>query len=171
MPAALLKMDHPCFFDFFCSSRVDDGFRLHSDFFYLFRSAGIFFGLCNDFSVCRRGDTRRNSKPGHESNTDKCKTPHHTIGIEFEVITKRGFLRPCKPPEDGLGMNLSVGLPAVCGSSFSKARSWPFGLFFYASELNVKKDGMKRIKRIFQILQEERELYGELTHNIIKLAT
>jgi hypothetical protein len=39
------------------------------------------------------------------------------------------------------------------------------------SELNVKKDGMKRIKRIFQILQEERELYGELTHNIIKLAT
>jgi hypothetical protein len=68
-------------------------------------------------------------------------------------------------------MNLSVGLPVVYGSSFSKARSWPFGLFFYASELRVKKDGMKRIKRIFQILQEERELYGELTRNIIKLAT
>jgi len=49
------------------------------------------------------------------------------------------------------------GLPAVCGSSFSKARSWPFGLFLYALELNVDKDGMKRIKRIFQILQEERE--------------
>jgi len=63
------------------------------------------------------------------------------------------------------------GLPVVCGGSCPKARSWPFGLFLYASELNVKKDGMKRIKRIFQILQEERELYGELTHNIIKLAT
>jgi hypothetical protein len=30
---------------------------------------------------------------------------------------------------------------------------------------------MKRIKRIFQILQEERELYAELSRNIIKLAT
>jgi hypothetical protein len=30
---------------------------------------------------------------------------------------------------------------------------------------------MKRIKRIFQILQEEKELYGELTRYIIKLAT
>ena len=30
---------------------------------------------------------------------------------------------------------------------------------------------MKRIKRIFKILQEEKELYGELTHNIIKPAT
>ncbi|GEM_PF-2600944 len=130
MPAALLKMDHPCFFDFFCSSRVDDGFRLHSDFFYLFRSAGIFFGLCNDFSVCRRGDTRRNSKPGHESNTDKCKTPHHTIGIEFEVITKRGFLRPCKPPEDGLGMNLSVGFRLFAVALALKPEVGPSGFSF-----------------------------------------
>jgi len=68
-------------------------------------------------------------------------------------------------------MDLSVGLPVVCGSSFSKARSCCFGLFFYTSELNVKKDGMKRIKRIFKILQEERELSEELTRNIIKLAT
>jgi hypothetical protein len=30
---------------------------------------------------------------------------------------------------------------------------------------------MKKIKRSFQILQEERELYGELSRNIIKLAT
>ena len=59
-------------------------------------------------------------------------------------------------------MNLIGGLPAVCGSSFSKARSCCFGLFLFVSELNGKKTGMKRIKRIFQILQEERELYGEL---------
>jgi hypothetical protein len=43
-------------------------------------------------------------------------------------------LRSCKPPEDALERSLSVGLPAVCGSSFSKARSWPFGLFIYVSE-------------------------------------
>jgi len=168
MPAALLKMDHPCFFD---SNRVDDGFRPRGGLFCLFRSADIFFELRNDFFVCQTVDTRRNNKPGPESNTDRCKTPHRTIDIGVEAITKRGFLRSCKPPEDGLDINLSVGLPAVCGSSFSKARSWPFGLFFYASELNVKKDGMKRIKRNFQFLQEERELYGELTRNITKLAT
>jgi len=54
---------------------------------------------------------------------------------------------------------MKIKLPAVCGSSFSKARSCCFGLFLSALELNY---GMKRIKRIFQILQEERELYGEL---------
>ena len=35
----------------------------------------------------------------------------------------------------------------------------------------LKKDGMKKIKRIFQIPQEEKELYGELTRYIIELAT
>jgi len=171
MPAVLLKMDHPCFFEFVGLSRADDDFRPHSGFFYLFRSADIFFGLCNDFFVCQTADTHRNSKPDLESNAGKCRMRHRTIDIGVEVITKRTCLRSCKPPEDGLGMNLTGGLPAVCGSSFSKARSWPFGLFFCASELNVKKDRMKRIKRIFQILQEERELDGELTRNIIKLAT
>ncbi len=136
MPAVLLKMDHPCFFE---SNRDGDGFRLHSGFFCLFRSADIFFGRRNDFFACRRADTRQNSKPGPESNIDKCKTRHRTIDIGVEVITKRTCLRSCKRPEDGLGMYLSVGLPAVCGGSFSKARSWPFGLFLYASELKVKK--------------------------------
>ena len=130
MPPALLKMDHPCFFDFVDSSRADDDFRLHSGFFCLFRSADIFFGLCNDFFVCQTADTHRNSKPDLESSADKCKTLYRTIDIGVEVITSRTCLRSCKPPEDGLDMNLSVGLPAVCGSSFLKARSWPFGLFF-----------------------------------------
>jgi len=162
MPAVLLKMDHPCFFDFVDSSRADDDFQLHSGFFCLFRSDDIFFEIYNDFFVCQTADTHRNSKPGLESSADKCKTLHRTIDIGSEGITKQTCLRSCKPPEDTLERSLSVGLPAVCGCSFSKARSCRFGLFRSALELNVKKYGMKRIKRIFQILQEERELYGEL---------
>ncbi len=138
MLATLLKMDHPCFFDFSESSRAGDDFRPHDGPFSLFRSADIFSGPRDDFFVCRRADTRRNSRPGPESNADKCKTLHRTIDIGVEAITKRTCLRSCKTPEDGLDMNLIGGLPAVCGSSFSKARSWPFGLFLYASELNVK---------------------------------
>ena len=130
MPVALLKMDHPCFLDFFGSSRVDGDFQPHGGLFCLFRFAGIFFGLCNDFFVCPKGDTRRNSKPGPESNTDKCKMPHHTTGIEFEVITKRGFLRPCKPPEDGLGMNLSVGFRLFAVALVLKPEVGPSGFSF-----------------------------------------
>ncbi len=129
------------------------------------------FWTRDDFFVCQRADTHWNSLSGPGINADKCKTLHRTIGIGVEAIAKRTCLRSCKPPEDGLDMDLVVGLPAVCGCSFFKARSCCFGLFLYASELNVKKDGMKRIKRIFKILQEERELYGELTRYIIKLAT
>ena len=134
MAVALWKMDHPCFFDFSESSRTDDDFRPHGGLFSLFRSADIFSGPHDDFFVCQPADTRRNSKIGPESNADKCKTLHRTIGIGVEAIAKRICLRSCNPPEDGLGMNLTAGLPAVCGSSFSKARSWPFGLFLYVSE-------------------------------------
>ena len=131
-------MDHPCFFDFFGSNRADDGFRPRGGPFCLFRSADIFFGLYNDFFVCQTADTHRNSKPGLESSVDKCKTLLHTIDIGVEGITKRTCLRSCKPPEDELDMNLSVGLPAVCGSSILKARSCSFGLFLSVLELNVK---------------------------------
>ncbi len=134
MPATLLKMDHPCFFDFFDSSRVCDDFRPHGGLFPLFRSADIFSGPRDDFLVCRRADTRWNSRLGPESNADKYKTPNRTIGIGVEAIAKRTCLRSCKTPEDGLDMNLTGGLPAVCGSSFSKARSWPFGLLLYVSK-------------------------------------
>jgi hypothetical protein len=162
MPAALLKLDHPYFFDFVDSNRADDGFRPRGVLFCPFRSADIGAGPRDDFDAGRTADTHRNSKPGLESSADKCKTLHRTIDIGAEVITKQTCLRSCKQPEDGLDMNLSVGLPAVRGSSFSKARSCCFGLFLFVSELNGKKTGMKRIKRNFQILQEERELYGEL---------
>ena len=176
MPTALLKMDHPCFFDFLYSDRVGDGFRPRGGLFCLFRSDGIFAGPHDDFCAGHTDGTHHNSRPDLESSTDKCKRQHRTIGIGIEEITKRTCLRSCKPPEDTLERSLSVGLPAVCGCSFSKARSCCFGLFLFVSELNGKKTGMKRIKRIFQILQEERELNGELKtkhnfsthHNMIK---
>ena len=131
MAAALWKMDHPCFFD---SRRIYDDFRPRAGLFCLFRSADIFAGPRYDFFVCRRADTHRSSRPGPESNAGKYKTPNRTIDIGVEAITKLTCLRSCKPPEDALERSLSVGLPAVCGSSFSKARSWPFGLFLYVSE-------------------------------------
>ena len=129
MPTVLLKMDHPCFFDFFGSGRVCDDFRPHGGLFSLFRFADIFSGPRDDFFVCQRADTHHNSRPAPENNADKCKTPNRTIGIGVEAITKLTCLRSCKSPEDGLERTLSVGLPDVCGSSFSKARSCPFGLF------------------------------------------
>ncbi len=134
MPAALLKMDHPCFFDFFDSSRACDDFRPLGGLFSPFRSADIFSGPRDDFFGCRRADTHRNSRPGLESNAGKYKTPDRNIGIGVEAITKLTCLRSCKQPEDVLERSLSVGLPAVCGSSFSKARSWSFGLFLYVSK-------------------------------------
>ncbi len=136
MPAVLLKMDHPCFFD---SIRTCDDSRLRGGLFFLFRSVDIFSGPHDDSFVCRRADTRHNSRPGPESNADKYKTPNRTIGIGVEAITKLACLRSCKPPEDGLERSLSVGLPAVFGSSFFKARSCCFGLSFYTAELNAKK--------------------------------
>jgi hypothetical protein len=134
MPAGLLKMDHPCFFDFSESSRIDDDFRPHGGLFCLFRSADTFAEPRDDFFACHTADTRHNSRPGPESNADKRKTRHRTIGIGIEAITKRTCLRSCKRPEDGLDMNLTGGLPAVRGSSFSKARSCCFGLFLYMSQ-------------------------------------
>jgi len=134
MPAALLKMDHPCFLDFFGSNRADDGFRPRGGPFCLFRSADIGAGPRDDFFAGRTADTCHCNKPGLESSTGKYKMRHRTIGIGVEAITKRTCLRSCKPPEDGLDMNLIGGLPAVCGCSFSKARSCCFGLFLYVSE-------------------------------------
>ena len=134
MAAALWKMHHPCFFDFSESSRTDDDFRPYGGPFFLFRSAYIFAEHRYDFFVCRRADTHRSSRPGTESNAGKYKTPNRTIDIGVEAITKLTCLRSCKPPEDALERSLSVGLPAVCGSSFSKARSLLFGLFIYVAE-------------------------------------
>jgi hypothetical protein len=130
MPAVLLKMDHPCFYYFFDSSRVYDDFRLLGGLFFLFRSAYIFSGPRDAFFVCWRADKRHNSRPVPESNADKCKTPNRTIGIEVEAITKLTCLRSCKPPEDGLERSLSGGFRLFAVALFSKpevaASGFPF---------------------------------------------
>ena len=130
MPAVLLKMDHPCFFDFSEPCLADDDFRLRGGFFSLFRSADIFSGPRDDFFVCRRADTRRNSKPGPESNADKCKMRHRTIGIGVVAIAKRTCLRSCKTPEDGLDMNQLGGFRLFAVALYLKPEVGPSGFSF-----------------------------------------
>ena len=139
-------MDHPCFSQ---PSRAGDDFQLPGGLFCLFRSGGIFSGLRDDFFAWHTTDTDHNNTPGLESSVGKYKTLNRTNDIESRAITRRASLRSCKPPEDGLDMNLIGGLPAACGSSLCKARSCRFELFLFALELNNRKAGMKRIKRIF----------------------
>ena len=117
MWAALLKMDHPCFLDFFGLNRADGGFLPRGGFFYPFRSADTFAGPRDDFYAGHTDGRWRNNRPGHESNAGKCRKQHCTTGIGIAAITKWTCLRSCKHPEDEVGLNLSVGLPAVCGSS------------------------------------------------------
>ena len=114
---ALLKMDHPCFLDFFGLNRVDDGFLPRGELFYPFRSADIFAGPRDEFYAGHTTDRFHNNRPGPESSDDKYKIRHRTIGIGVAAITRWTCLRSCKHPEDEVGLNLSVGLPAVCGSS------------------------------------------------------
>ena len=131
MWAALLKMDHPCFLDFFGLNRVDDGFLPRSGLFYPFRSADTFAGPHDDFYACRTAGRWGNNRPGPESSDGKYKRQHRTIGIGVEAITRWTCLRSCKQPEDEVGLYLSVGLPAVCGSSNHQARRWLFGLSLF----------------------------------------
>ena len=133
-------MDHPCFLDFVDSIRADDDFRLRSDFFCLFRSADIFFGLCNDFFVYQTADTHRNNTPGHENNTDKRKIRHRTIGIGVEVRAKQICLRSCKQPEDGLDMNLSVGFRLFAVALFLKPEVGPSGFSFMGQNNMVRME-------------------------------
>jgi len=138
MWAALLKMDHPCFLDFSGLDRGDGGFRPHSGFFCLFRSADTFVGPYDDFYAGHAAGRCHNNRPGRESTAGKCRKQHHTIGIGVEAITRWTCLRSCKQPEDEVGLYLSVGLPAVCGSSNHQARRWLFGLSLFLPVIKSK---------------------------------
>ena len=111
MSAALLKMDHPCFLNFFRSNRADDGFRPRGGLFCPFRSADIGAGPRDDFGAGRTADTCRYSKPGPENSTGKYKMRHRTIGIGVEVITKRN-IPPVLQTSGGCGRKESI-----CGAS------------------------------------------------------
>jgi len=53
MGAPLWKMDHPCFFDFFCSGYAGADFRLHGGLFSLYRFGGNVFAPHSVFFVSR----------------------------------------------------------------------------------------------------------------------
>jgi len=93
MSAALLKMHHPCFFDFFCLNHVDDGFQLHGGLFFLRQSGGIAFGLHGDFFVFLRHGIHHNNMPVPSSNTDKQRKQCHSNDTEFGLDTKRRAFR------------------------------------------------------------------------------
>jgi len=102
MPKALLKMHHPCFFDFFDLNHADDGFRLHGGLFYLWGFGDIAFGPHGGYVVCRKADTQHNSKPALSSNVGKHRKLNRTNDNEFDVKAKWTCLRSCKQPEDVL---------------------------------------------------------------------
>ena len=156
MRAALLKMDHPFFLVFSGLNRGDGGFRPHSGFSCLFRSADIFAGPRDDFYAGHTAGRYHNNRPGRESSAGKCRKPYGTIGIGVEVITKWTCLRPCKQPEDRVGLYLSGGFRLFAVALISEPEVAASGFLFSVFQLNVK-NGMRRIKRIFQILQQERE--------------
>jgi hypothetical protein len=130
MPATLLKIDHPCFFDFFDSGRTYDDFQPYGGLFSLFRSADIFAEPRDDFFVGQTADTRRNSRPDPESIADKCKTQHRTIGIGVEAIAKRTCLRSCIRPEDELDRYLSGGFRLFAVALFPKPEVTASGFSF-----------------------------------------
>ncbi len=73
MPVAVWKMHHPCFFDFFYLSHVDDGFQIHSEPFCLWGSADIVFGPHNGSFVARPvgNDHCSNAVPSSKADTDR----------------------------------------------------------------------------------------------------
>jgi len=89
MSAALLKIHHPCFFDFFYLNHTDGGFQLHGGLFSLRQSGGIAFGLHGDFFVFLRHGIHHNNMPVPSSNTDKQRKQCHSNDTEFGLNTKR----------------------------------------------------------------------------------
>jgi len=71
MPEALLKMDHPSFFEL---SRADGDFRPRGGLSCLFRFADTFAGLRDDFFVFQTTGMHHCNTPGPESSAGICKT-------------------------------------------------------------------------------------------------
>jgi hypothetical protein len=117
MPKAVLKMHHPCFFDFFDSNHADDGFRLHGGLFYLWGFGDIVFGPPGGCDVCRQTDIDHNSKPALSSSAGKHGKQNRTSDNEFDVKAKWACLRSCKQPGDVLEKQRWVESPDACGGS------------------------------------------------------
>jgi len=88
MPAAVLKMHHPCFFDFFDSNHADDGFRLGSGLFYLWESGDIAAGPHGGFFVSRPTDIHHSNNAVRASSNGRHKKQDGTNRSEFDVKVK-----------------------------------------------------------------------------------
>ena len=88
MTAAVLKMHHPCFFDFFYSNHADDGFRLHGGLFYLWLSGGIAAGPRGGFFVSLPTGIHHSSNAVHASSNSRHKKQNDTNRSGFDVKVK-----------------------------------------------------------------------------------
>ena len=129
MQAALWKLDHPCFFDFFCFRHACDDFRLCGGLFFLYRFDDTVFGLCSELLVSQRLGTHHCSKFALWNNICIYRKTNHTIGSEFGQVTEWACLRSCKQPEDVVKEKYVEGASGWSQQLFFKARRWLFGLF------------------------------------------
>ena len=88
MPAAVLKMHHPCFFDFFYSEHADDGFRLHGGLFYLWWSDGIAAEPRGDFFASLPTGRHHRSNAARASSSGRHKKQAGTNRSGFDVKVK-----------------------------------------------------------------------------------
>jgi len=131
MPVAVLKMHHPCFFDFFDSIHADDGFRLRGELFYLLVFADIVSGPRGGFFVSPLTDNNHSSNAVLASRTGRHKKQDGTNRSEVDVKVEWKALRSCKQPEDVLEKNYCGGASGCLRSLLFEARSCCFGLFFF----------------------------------------
>ena len=88
MPAAVLKMHHPCFFDFFYSNHADDGFPLGDELFSLLLSGGIVAGPRGGFFVSLPTDIHHSSNAVRASSNGRHKKQAGTNRSGFDVKVK-----------------------------------------------------------------------------------
>ena len=88
MPVSVWKMYHPCFFDFFYLSHVDDDFRIHNEPFCLLGSADIVFAPRNGSYVALPVGTDHCSNAVLSSKAGKHKKLNDTNRSEFDVKVK-----------------------------------------------------------------------------------
>jgi len=81
-------MHHPCFFDFFGSSHVDDGFRLRGGLFYLWVSGGIAAGPHGGFFASLPTGIAHSSNAVLASRTGRHKKQAGTNRNGFDVKVK-----------------------------------------------------------------------------------
>ena len=96
------KMDHPCFFDFFCW--IDDvgDSRLDGGTFSLSGSGGNASRLPCDSGASLPCDIHHSSRPDPENNPGRCRKECDTTCTGFDATAKQTRFRTCNPPKTGV---------------------------------------------------------------------